>query len=433
MCSDPQEFINKLTGEAVIVGCRVCDECIATRRHGWVARAMAEKTDWPHTVCLALTYSDETPEGRDGAAMFCYAHVSDFLKRLRSAAAREAKRAKWNVKPVIRFLCAGEQGDRNGRCHWHMIIYSNFDLTCLGKFHLRGNLVSDRRDMITEGKRKRRLNWTLWPFGFMTLQEPDQGGMNYVLSYCLKDQFTQEKSEGTMREAKSENFATGLFRMSKRPAIGENYLMRKMEELDAKGAVLPALKIKIPDFHGYWQPNGSFRKKLLWCLVALNQRALWATGANAPQWSSLLSSCVDNESDLEILNGTQQKQDPDYVSPDGWKNDVEHVEQRRKEAAYFARNRSIGERNSRCRRAVPCHQCLDGFGAEKLETIGVTRTVNENGSNTYRAAGYIGTEARDVYDGWRNTRLRHVNPDCQGAAGLKAQTRAFPRSSETPT
>ena len=68
------------------------------------------------------------------------------------------------------------------------------------------------------------------------------------------------------KESKSENFATGLFRMSKRPGIGENFLMRKFEALEASGSVLPSLNIKIPGLKGYWHPSGLWRKKILWCL-----------------------------------------------------------------------------------------------------------------------------------------------------------------------
>lgn len=369
MCSDPQEK------DGLAFACRRCDECIATRRHGWVARAMAEKSDWSHSACVTLTYSDDTQESRDAAAMFCYAHVSDFLKRLRSASAREAKKAGWNFKPVIRFLCAGEQGDRNGRCHWHMIIYSNFDLALLGQFRLRGKLVSHRRDMITEGKRKRRLNWTLWPFGFMTLQEPDQSAMNYVLSYCLKDQFTEEKSRDTMRHAQAENFATGLFRMSKRPSIGENFLMRKMESLLEKGAVLPALQISVPGMEGYWQPTGGFRKRLLWCLHALNKRILWATGANAPQWPTLLASCSQFEADLEVLNGPKSEK-------------IDYLERVRK-VGIRLENYALGF-PERQWASLPCscQGCLDSLDEAGLETRDLYRVrfAGETSARYYRDA-----------------------------------------------
>ncbi len=373
---------------------------------------MAEKADWPYAVCLTLTYADLTQTARDGAAMFCYADVSDFLKRLRSAARYEARKGKWNFTPVVRFLCAGEQGSRHGRCHWHLIIYSNFDLCRLGKFRLRGHLVSHRRDMVTEGKRKRRLNWTLWPHGFMTLQEPDQAGMNYVLSYCLKDQFSGEKSSGTMREASSENFATGLFRMSKYPPIGENFLMRKMESLLEKGAVLPALQIRVPGFSGYWQPSGSFRKKLLWCLVALNKRILWTTGAPAPQWSSLLSSLSQNDADLEILNGPQQN---------------EQDEQTLEAAVAFrgrevAEARRLGEIRRNCGRRIPCLSCLNGSTEGQIRDFGLVRTEAEDGSWVYASSDGLPGTYKELC-----RPLGRSNPACKrlGTADLR---KAFPRT-----
>lgn len=360
MCSRP------ITKDGMTFACRSCDECVAVRRHGWVARAMAEKADHAHSYCLTLTYSEDTQQSRDAARMFAYADVRAFLMRLRSSARYEAKKRGWNAVPQFRFLCAGEQGDRYGRCHWHLIIYSNVDLARLGQFRLRGRMVSHHRDMITVGKRKRRLNWTLWPHGFMTLQEPDQAAMSYVLSYCLKDQFTGEKSNGTMREAKSENFATGLFRMSKRPAIGENWLMQKMEALEASGAVLPSLNIRVPDMGGYWHPSGLFREKLLWCLHALNRRIVWATGANAPQWPSLLASLGDNQKELDILNGkidqTENPESPDYESAIG---------QARKRAAWAA-----GEGKAREWHPDPacsCTNCLGLLDASQLRERGYRR------------------------------------------------------------
>lgn len=407
MCTDPQ------TQDGKTFACRRCDQCIATRRHGWVARAMAEKATNSHAVCLTLTYSDETQQGRDGAAMFGYADVRDFMARLRSAARREAKKHKWNVAPSVRFIAAGEQGDRNGRCHWHLIIYTNFDLSRLGQFRRSGKLVSHYRDMITQGKRKRRLNWTLWPHGFMTLQEPDQAGMNYILSYCLKDQFTVEKSYGTMREAKAENFATGLFRMSKRPAIGESWLMRKMESLEAQGAVLPSLQIKIPDMSGYWHPNGSFREKVLWALVALNQRIYWRTGAYAPQWAALLASCQDNPSDMEILNAFQRQTDPDAQSIET------ALDFRQREAAG---DYATAETRRKCGGQLPCSQCLASLSREDLDTLGIARDFDEFGEIAFQALdGFQAVADRQRAPG------AGINPFCQNRGG-KNQQRAFPRT-----
>lgn len=316
MCSDPQEVLNKETGELNTVSCRVCDQCIAVRRHGWVARAMAEKSMWNHTLCLALTYNDDTQENRDGAAMFAYADVRAFLNRVRSACRDEAKRQRANSMPQIKFLVAGEQGSRHGRCHWHLIIYSDMDLRRLGEVRGKFGPITNPEKMMTQGKRKLRLHWSLWatdnhPKGFVTFQYPDQGGMNYVLSYCLKDQFTEEKSAGTARYSKSENFATGLFRMSKRPAIGESWIIQKMERLLALNSVLPSLQITIPGFRGFWFPTGTARKRLLWHIKAVANLITWRTGQVPPQWAGLLSQLQDNPSDMEILLGKETEENPE--------------------------------------------------------------------------------------------------------------------------
>lgn len=416
MCSNPQEIINKATGELVTVACRSCDDCIATRRHGWVARAMAEKATSKHTLCVALTYDDSSQANRDAAAMFCYRDVREFMDRLRSACARQAKTAKLGYRPSVRFICAGEQGSRNGRCHWHLILYSDLDLTKVGVYTLRGRQVSARTDLLTSGKHKRRLNWSLWGKGFVTLQEPDQGGMNYVLSYCLKDQFTHEKSEGTMREARSEDYATGLFRMSKKPSIGERWLIQKMEDLDAKGAVLPHTQLQIPGFRGFYHPNGLYREKLLRALVAINNRVVMTTGAPAPQWSALLASCKDSPSDMEILNGQETGQE------EGAADFAARIERDGREVAFQARR---AEKRRGCGALLPCDRCLRSLSDEQLSGLGVEAFDGPEGVRYFRAFDGQGT----VYS--RQTAPGPgLNPYCQ-ERGSKLSRFTFPDTDRT--
>lgn len=363
---------------------------------------MAEKSMHKHTLCLALTYDDSTQENRDAARMFCYLDVRLFLARLRDTAWRaekiKAKAANRRpVRPLIRFLCAGEQGSRNGRAHWHLILYGDVDFRDLGTVHGRYGLMTDHSQMMTVGKRKRRLNWSLWPQGYVTFQEPDQGGMAYVLAYCLKDQFTGEKSRDTMREAKAENFATGLFRMSKRPSIGHNWLMQKLAALDETHSVLPSLQLHVPDMSGYWHPNGSFREKLLWTLVALNQRAVWATGADAPQWSALLASCRDNPKDMEILNGKEEEEG-------------RGIEQ---EFDFRSREYLDGKdrRNTvnRCANLLPCTDCLHHISDARLAALGVARICDAD----ERPIEYYALRGFDPVHERQKTRGSGLNPYCQ--------------------
>lgn len=367
MCSDPQTFINKETGEKSTGACLRCDECIAARRAGWVARGVAEKTQWKHAVCVSLTYDDNAPGGYDAARFFAYGDVRAFVQRV-TAALRRIDKAL-----AVRFICAGEQGDRNGRCHWHLVLYSDYDLRQLGTVRfcsadlacyqdgkrLRwGDVITDPEAMMTVGKDKRRLHWSLWavdkqPLGFVSFGAADEAGISYVLSYCLKDQFTFEKSEGTSRVAKSENFATGLFRMSKRPAIGEAWLMQKLQDLDDKSAVLPNTNLKVPGLSGYWYPSGVMRKKLLRGLRAINQRRIGAGLGDAPQWSGLLEACKDNPSDLEILNGPQAEEH----------DEIEIGETIRRKSRWIADEQRRG-RKAAYRRdyETVCQSCLDHRG-----------------------------------------------------------------------
>ena len=269
--------------------------------------------------------------------------------------------------------------------------------------------------MMSNRKDKRRLDWSLWavdkkPKGFVSLGEADLAGMHYVLSYCLKDQFASEKAEGTMREAKSEAFATGLFRMSKRPAIGEEYLVRKMEDLLAKGAVLPSLMIPVPDVDYKWWPTGSMREKALWHLSAINRRIRWATGADAPQWSSLLASVSENEKELEILDG--QETEKNRIEREKTEGLVRRLENLR-DAPSVALDR-------RCGRQLPCPQCLARVPRQALRGLGVERVQAESGFFEYRSReGFESVETRQKAAGDR------LNPWCLGYE-RRAQERAHP-------
>lgn len=377
---------------------------------------MMEKALHPQCLVLGMTYDDSTQHNRDAAAMFQYQDVRLFLARLRAAIKAEGGTSG------VRFLCAGEQGDRNGRCHWHMIIYSSVDLRRLGEvkrlINGRRTVETDPQAMLTKGRKKVRLNWSLWPHGYVTFQEPDQGGMNYVLSYCLKDQFTEEKSKDTMRQAKSENFATGLFRMSKRPAIGEAWLWEKFRVLEEKGAVLPSLNLKVPGFHGYYHPSGGFREKILWSLVALNKRHVWATGAHAPQWPSLLSSLKDNPHDLEVLNGPAQEQ------LDNVETDEAQLAKRQRETAGFQARQEFART---CGGTLPCRPCLTALSDDILASLGCERRFNGEQWEFTSLPGFASISERQSAPKYRRNKS---NPYCQ-RRGSAISRQTFPASDQT--
>ena len=373
---------------------------------------MMEKTQHPHTIVLALTYDDTTQANRDAARMFQYRDVQLLMYRLRDAIKYRQKGG------YVRFICAGEQGDRNGRCHWHLVLYSSFDLTQLGEARAMVNgqkqLVTSREDIMSEGETAKRISWSLWPHGFTTFQQPDQNGMKYVLSYCLKDQFTQEKSKGTMRETRAENFSTGLFRMSKRPAIGETWLRKKMEGLAIKGAVLPSLNLKIPEFSGFYHPSGSFRQKVLWSLSAINQKVRFETGVDAPQFVPLLAT-IENPKEREILNGPEKEDLENLTTVEA------DLERRQREAGGLYARRELART---CGNALPCENCLSALAESDLKSLGVER-FSEFGAIYHRSApGFYDLHARQrAYTG-------KSNPYCQ-KRGSKISRETFPDTDRT--
>lgn len=415
MCTRPITHNNRT------FACRTCNSCLAVRRNQWVARAMAEKSYYAHTLCVALTYSEETPHSRIAARMFIYDDVRAFMSRLRA----DLRRKK--IDPEIRFIVAGEQGDRNGRCHWHIILYSNSDLLACGEFYGMKNgkkiRLTDRYDILSDNSedgKKIRLNWSMWKHGFATIQSPDQGAMAYVLSYCLKDQFTAEKSKGTMREHKTENFATGMFRMSKKPAIGERWLFDKIARLAEKNSVLPSLKFTIPEFSGHFIPSGTFRQKALIGLAAANQAAIYFTGANAPQWSTLLASLSKNPTDLELLTNEKIEEDEDF-DDFARRIDLKQREIAEKTRHYYFRKN--------CGNALPCEGCLARLSEQTLAQIGVEKYIDGDpgtGFFSYRSAPGF-----DLLETRQSTPAGRLNAYCfrRGSAEARA---VYPESGALP-
>ena len=357
MCKRPHTIEN-----GTKVACRNCNDCVKTRFNEWMARAMAEKATSPETYSFTLTYNDETEENRDGSRFFRYSDIRAMLKRITRAA--EYKFGK--VENAIRFICAGEIGSKGSeRCHWHIIIYSKIDLLSLGtweNFHTKKPATTREEKITTDPNKIKRLTWQHWPHGFMSVQEPDQGGIAYAIIYALKDQFSLEKSKGTMRQHRSENFASGLFRMSKNPPIGGEWLDRKLNRLLELGSVLPNLNLNVEGYTGYWYPSGVMRQKLLRGLHLINEIQVEQTGRNAPQWSSLLATIDPETKDYEVLTHGKA-QDQEELTQEEW--ELSHA-LKSKEADALKQARDI---RRRCGGISPCTTCANGLSDEETKRL----------------------------------------------------------------
>lgn len=307
-----------------------------------------EKAVRPFTLVVALTYNEETEENRRSARMFDYKDVSDFIKRLRRAMEYHLER-----KGALSFIAAGEKGDRFNRCHWHVVLFSEVDFLSLGEWRAPWGVVTDPKDIVSPVgiAEPWRRTWSLWGRGFVTVQEPDYGGMRYAMSYALKDQFNVRNSEGQAREAKAEVFGTGYLAMSKKPAIGSLFVDRYLAELEAEGVLPPSRKLKIPEVKNPWWPTGVIRAQLLEGFARINRGIREKTGRDAAAWSTLLHEARLSEDDLELLgvyDGEEEEQ-----GTDEWRQILAN-------SADNAEGIRRRETKVRCGSTLPCSLCLRG-------------------------------------------------------------------------
>lgn len=330
-----------------------------------------EKATSKECLVLALTYNEETEHSRRSARMFDYKDVSDFIKRLRDQIDYHL-----GSKGAFSFIACGEQGDRYKRCHWHVVLFSEVDLLTIGKWSAPWGVVTDRADIVSpkaEGGNPAsvwRRVWSQWPFGFVTVQEPDYAGMHYAMSYALKDQFNVRNAEGTARQGKAEVFGTGYFGVSKKPFIGSRFVDRYLLDCRQRGVVPPTRKLSIEGLDYPWFPSGKVAKALLDGFADINREICEKTGRNAAGWSTLLYEARESEADLERLGfddgEKEQGADADTIAGD-WREFIAGAKE-------TGSARVVGQKRRRCGSTAACDRCLRGATLETLAAHGVIET-----------------------------------------------------------
>lgn len=386
---------NEIHHDGNTFACRTCNECIASRKADWVSRAMAEKHTMGNALVLMLSYrnnADGTPP--DGAKAFKYQDVQRFLYRLR----KDYKKT-YGKTGELTYICAGERGSTRGRVHYHIILFSVRPLTNLGQW----TTISGENLQLPEMDQNQ--NWSHWEHGIVHPQEPNQGGMAYVLKYALKDQFSGIKSKGTMRYTKSENSAAGIFRMSKKPPIGMRFVQDQLSRWNDLQSVPPSLQIKIPDMTGYWHPRNTCRQELLQGLHHINEAVKTATGRESPQWQTLLASVSQ---DLKNLNDFETLvYGPDEIeTTEG--NENEQIEKFSVQLANSTRARERAQQKREVRRTCggpricdKCYRTLDPSERYALAEATARKQIEHEAS-----ASPLG------FDRWYRAQHK-ANPFCQ--------------------
>lgn len=150
--------------------CFRCLHCRLWRERCWVVRQLLEQSSSSDSCFLTLTYSDQHRPG-----ILQYDDAAKFLKRLR----------KQHPPESVRFFLVGEYGEKFGREHWHLNIFSQVKLSYrYGRQHI-----------------------AQWPSGAVFAGTLTRRSMGYVASY------SQEKDPP-------------ILQASRRPGLGANGIMR---------------------------------------------------------------------------------------------------------------------------------------------------------------------------------------------------------------
>lgn len=198
------------------VPCGQCIECRLRRTRDWAMRCMHEASLYEQNSFLTLTYADEyLPKGGtlDRRAFPL------FMKRLRQECGS------------VRYFHAGEYGERNGRPHYHALLF--------------GLRFADERWTGESGSGHRVYESetlsALWPFGIGQLGSVSFESAQYVARYCLKKvtgsralaHYQRVDAQGNIYQLEPE-YAT----MSRRPGIGTRWIEKFREEVYRDDSVM---------------------------------------------------------------------------------------------------------------------------------------------------------------------------------------------------
>jgi len=266
--------------------CGKCGQCIQAKKNDWVARAMAETAVKKYTTVVTLTYRNNKDGSKPmGASTFVYKQVQDFFKSVRNAAAALQAENPGTPDVNLTYIVCGERGSRFDRVHWHLILWSDIDITALGKFSM-----SPGGKRLLEVPFETNVQWDRWPHGHVYLEQPHEASIAYLLKYALKTQWNSERSKGQTRFTKSDWHAAGMFRMSKVPPIGLTFLQTKLAHWSATNTVPVSLNLKVPGYKGFWFPKRHFRERLTYGLHEIAERVKRETGRYPATYNALLAS-----------------------------------------------------------------------------------------------------------------------------------------------
>lgn len=199
----------------LILPCGKCKECISKRALEWALRARHEMAMHNENSFITLTYDEKNLKSE----FIIKPDFQNFMKRLRKKLQRN-----------IRYMVSYEYGSQKFRPHMHAIIFG-WDPANQKKL----KKTSSGHQLFTSPDLEK-----LWDKGFHSIGTANEKTAYYIASYALKG----NKRSCTNHETGEVISLADTMDVSKRPAIGYNYLQANAKQLIDSGEMLPRYYLK---------------------------------------------------------------------------------------------------------------------------------------------------------------------------------------------
>lgn len=186
----------------------------------WVGRNLAEARSASAAFVVRLSYgrNEANDEIHERTVVLTYSDVQKYLKRLRRHGY------------TVRYFVTGEYGPKNGRAHWHIILY------------FYGNIPPHKLED----------NFYMCPFwdhGYSYWTKADLGSARYVCKYVLKDM--------------DEYGRHAHLAMTKKPPLGGVWFKKWAEEFVQQGLAPQTPEYTFPDVT-FKDRDGRTQRKKFW-------------------------------------------------------------------------------------------------------------------------------------------------------------------------
>ena len=246
--------------EYIKVPCKKCVGCRSDNARMWTLRAFHELKLHKYNCFITLTYDNNSEVVYDDPlciASLRYKHFQNFMKRLR----------KRFPNDKIGYIVCGEYGLKDGRAHWHAILFG-FDFPDKELIYVKNGYNHYYSQILQDC-------WSTYikerdyyePIGFIDLCDVDLDCCKYVAGYVLKKLPVDNKGatvghylddNGNLQDIELVGVAPPIIRTSRNPSIGlkwfEKYGKNSVENgfcYQPDKLHTSVQKIKTPSYYNY--------------------------------------------------------------------------------------------------------------------------------------------------------------------------------------